>query len=73
MKAIRMAIAALAVAAIPAAPAVAGWKLAKQSAATTVAKGSLAVTPAEGWNRWSSRPIKKSEIWTLDGVSLNEL
>jgi hypothetical protein len=73
MKAIRIALVALMAAALPAAPAVAGWKLAKKSAVTAVARGSLAVTPAEGWNRWSARPIKKSEVWTLDGVALNEL
>lgn len=73
MKAIRIALGALLLAAVPTAPAVAGWKLARQSAATTVAKGTLAVTPAEGWNRWSFRPIKKSEVWTLDGIALNEL
>lgn len=73
MKAVRLVVAALAIAAMSASPALAGWKLAKQAAATTVAKGALAVTPVEGWNRWSARPIKKSEIWTLDGVALNEL
>ena len=73
MKAVRVMVGALLLAALPASPAFAGWKLARQATATTVAKGRLAVTPAEGWNRWSFRPIKKSEVWTLDGVALNEL
>jgi hypothetical protein len=33
----------------------------------------MTVTPGEDWNRWSTRPSKKGETWTLDGVSLNEL
>jgi hypothetical protein len=73
MKTIRVMVAAFVLAAVPAAPALAGWTLASQSTGTTVAKGRLAVTPVESWNKWSSRPIKKSEVWTLDGVALNEL
>lgn len=73
MRAVRVTLGALLLAAIPANPAFAGWKLARPSVATTVAKGALSVTPDEGWNRWSSRPIKKSEVWTLDGTALNEL
>lgn len=73
MKIVHGLMGALLMAAVPAAPALAGWKLARQATATTVAKGRMVVTPAEGWNRWSFRPIKKSEVWTLDGVALNEL
>lgn len=73
MKAVRIVVGALLLAAVPASPALAGWKLARHSAATTVAKSRLAVTPAEDWNRWSARPIKKSEVWTLDGTALNHL
>jgi hypothetical protein len=73
MNKVRIAVTAILLAAVPASPALAGWKLARQAAATTVAKGRLAVTPAENWNRWSFRPVKKSEIWTLDGIALNQL
>ena len=41
--------------------------------AVTVAKSSMTVTPGRAWNRWSTRPSKRGETWTLDGVSLNEL
>jgi hypothetical protein len=62
----------LSLAAVPSA-ALAGWKVMPQKQAAAVAKSSLTVTPKSDWNRWSSRPSKKGEIWTLDGVSLNEL
>jgi hypothetical protein len=64
---------AVALSALAATPVVAAWKLASQGVATTVAKGTLTVTPGEDWNRASWRPIKKSEIWTLDGTGLNQL
>lgn len=73
MKTVRILIGALLLAAVPAGPATAGWKLKSAAKATAVAKGKLKVTPPEDWNQWSRRPIKKSEVWTLDGVSLNEL
>lgn len=73
MKTIYKLVAAVALASLPVTPALAGWKLVANSAAVAVAKSKLTVTPGEDWNRWSTRPIKKSEIWTLDGVSLNEL
>lgn len=73
MKSLRIFVAAVLLAAVPAAPAVAGWKLARDAKAVAVAKGRLVVTPPQSWNSWSSRPIKKSEVWTLDGVALNEL
>lgn len=72
-KPIYLAAGALALAALPAAPALAGWKLMSQGAPVTVAKGTLRVTPAENWNRTSVRPIPKGEVWTIDGVTLNEL
>jgi hypothetical protein len=65
--------AAVALAAMPAVPAAAGWKLVNAGAPTAVAKSSLTVTAGQAWNRWSVRPIKKGEVWTLDGVNLNEL
>ena len=73
MKMIYKLAAAFALAALPATPALAGWKLVPNSAAVAVAKSKLTVTPGEDWNRGTARPIKKSEIWTLDGVALNEL
>lgn len=54
-------------------PALAGWKLVPAGLPIAVAKSSMTVTPGEDWNRWSARPIKTSEVWTLDGTSLNEL
>lgn len=54
-------------------PALAGWKVMPKGTPVTVAKSNMTVTPADDWNRWSSRPSKKGEIWTLDGTSLNEL
>lgn len=73
MKKFAFALAAVALAAAPAAPALAGWKLVEQGKPVAVAKSTLKVTPGEAWNRGSLRPIKTSEIWTLDGVNLNEL
>jgi hypothetical protein len=64
---------AVALAAAPAAPALAGWKLVPQAKPIAVAKGTLTITPAEAWNRQTSRPIPKGELWTLDGLGLNEL
>lgn len=66
-------LAAVAALTLPAAPALAGWKLAPQGATTAVARGTLRVTPSEDWNRNSARPVKQSEVWTIDGTTLNEL
>lgn len=38
-----------------------------------VARSTMSVAPVGDWNRWSSRPTMKGEIWTRDGVLLNEL
>lgn len=73
MKKVRLAAAALLLAALPATPALAGWSLAANGVSTAVARGTLTVTPGQDWNRNSARPIKKGEVWTLDGVALNEL
>ena len=62
-----------AAAALVAQPATAGWKVIPAAAPVAVAKSPLTVTPGADWNRWSTRPSKKGETWTLDGVSLNEL
>ena len=53
--------------------AVAGWKLMPRAQPVAVAKSAMTVTPASDWNRWSSRPSKRGETWTLDGVALNQL
>jgi hypothetical protein len=66
-----MILAAVLVAA-PASPALAGWKLVPHGAAAKAA-GVITVTPGEDWNRSSRKPIKKGEVWTLDGANLNEL
>jgi hypothetical protein len=65
--------AVLALALVPSAPALAGWKIATHGVATAVAASTLRVTPGEDWNRSSRRPIRKSEVWSLDGQTLNEL
>lgn len=65
--------AAVALATMSAVPAQAGWKLVETGKPAVVAKSTMKATAAEPWNRWSYRPIKKSEIWTLDGIALNEL
>lgn len=49
------------------------WKLVTERQPIAVAKSSLKVSPDTAWNRWTVRPIKKSELWTLDGAALNEL
>ena len=59
--------------ALPSTPAFAGWKLIEKDERVEVAKSDMAVTPGINWNRWTRRPVKQSEVWTLDGVNLNEL
>jgi hypothetical protein len=56
-----------------ASPALAGWRIMPAGQVVAVAKSKMTVTPNQDWNRWSYRPSKKGEIWTLDGTSLNEL
>jgi len=73
MKRVHWIAAALVLATLPASPAVAGWKLISHDVAVKVAKGPVSVTPQDDWNKAGPRPIKKSEVWTLDGVNLNEL
>ncbi len=73
MKRIYIVGAALVLAALPVTPVLAGWKLVEHNVATAVAKTALTVTASEDWNRSSTRPIKQSELWTLDGLRLNEL
>lgn len=73
MNGIQRIVVGLALIGLPAEAALAGWKTAPHGAATAVAAGALTVTPSDDWNRNSRRPIKKSEVWTLDGETLNEL
>lgn len=53
-------------------PALAKWNLVA-SGSNSKAAAAFTVTPGEDWNRNSRKPIKKGEVWTLDGVNLNEL
>lgn len=53
--------------------AVAGWKVMAAGLPVTVGKSGLKVVPGNDWNKASARPSKKGEMWTLDGLSLNEL
>ena len=73
MKKLTAALLGVALIAAPAAPAIAGWKLIEQGETVKVAKGPMAATANAEWNKWSVRPIKQGEIWTLDGTALNEL
>jgi len=59
--------------AIQSGAALAGWKIMPKAQPVAVAKSAMTVTPASDWNRWSERPSKRGETWTLDGVALNEL
>ncbi len=54
-------------------PSFAAWRLILATEQVNVGKADLAVTPQQNWNRWTSRPSSVGEIWTLDGVRLNEL
>ncbi len=54
-------------------PAQAAWKGMIAGTPIAVANSSMTVVPSGDWNRWSFRPSLYGEIWTRDGVSLNEL
>jgi hypothetical protein len=54
-------------------PSQAGWTLMSKDTAVTVANSTMTVTPDQNWSRWTSRPSVKGEIWTIDGLALNEL
>jgi len=50
------------------------WKLAKHGEEVIVGKvTTMVVTPPDDWTRTTWGYIKNSEIWTLDGISLNEV
>lgn len=73
MRKLHVSIAAATLLGLSATPAMAGWKVVPHGMATAVAKSTLRVTPGEDWNQSSVRPVKQSEVWTLDGDSLNQL
>lgn len=73
MKPIHRIAAATFLATLPVSPALAGWKVIPGGKEAPVLAGTLKVTPGEDWNRWSRHPMRKGEVWTLDGVTLNEL
>jgi hypothetical protein len=54
-------------------PAFADWAVMSGEKEAKVAKGTIKVTPVGDWNRSSSRPSRRSEAWTRDGINLNEL
>ncbi len=54
-------------------PVYAGWTLIAAGKPVAVANSTMKVTPDADWNRWSARPSSYGEIWTIDGISLNEL
>lgn len=68
-----MVLAAAAAVVVQPGAALAGWKIMPKATPVAVAKSPMTVTPGEDWNRWSTRPSKKGETWTMDGVSLNDL
>ena len=49
------------------------WKLVKIGDQIIVGKSSMVITAPTQWNRATYGPIKGSEQWTLDGLTLNEL
>jgi hypothetical protein len=73
MKYWRETVLAAAMIVTAAAPALAGWVVMPAEKEVKVAKGTIKVTPLADWNRSSSRPSRRSEAWTRDGINLNEL
>ena len=65
-------LAVLAVA-LHAAPALAGWKVMPAGRRVAIAGSALSIVPGADWNRASTRPGRRAESWTLDGLPLNEL
>lgn len=54
-------------------PATARWTVTSEGQPVAVARSGLTVTASGRWNMWSRRPIRQSEVWTIDGFNLNEL
>ena len=72
MKAVKIALAA-ALLAGGATPALAQWRLVEAGQTREVANSNLVVTAPGEWNRSTQRPTRRTEIWTKDGNTLNEL
>lgn len=51
------------------------WYLVPPGKEMKVSKGKFTLKLPEGmtWQRWTSRPSDRGEIWTKDGIKLNEL
>lgn len=69
----RLKIVAIAALAVLVASPVAAWKLVKKGEPVIVAKSAMVVTASEDWNRVTRGYVKNTELWTLDGISLNEI
>lgn len=54
-------------------PAAAQWRLVDPGESREVANSGLVVTAPGEWNRATQRPTRRTEIWTKDGNTLNEL
>lgn len=61
------------VVALAATPVSAKWIMVPAAAPVAVAGPALSVTPGVGWNRWSKKPTKQSELWSFDGPQLNQI
>ncbi len=66
-------VAALALVSLPLAPAYAGWKVIAPGVETKTKSGLISVSPTGDWNRFTGHPMKKGEVWSIDGPTLNEL
>lgn len=62
-----------AAAALMSGPALAKWSAVPASTPAAVASSKLSVVPSAGWNRWSKKPVKQSELWSFDGPLLNQI
>jgi hypothetical protein len=54
-------------------PTHATWKAIAPDKEIKVAKSEMTIKPAQAWNKSSLRPSNHSEIWTIDGIDLNEV
>lgn len=54
-------------------PAAAQWRLVDPGESREVANSNLVVTAPAEWNRSTERQTRRTEIWTKDGNTLNEL
>lgn len=55
------------------APASAEWAIMDGGKSAKIVGGKMQAKPGEAWNRSSSRPSERGELWTLDGLGLNEV